>query len=143
MTVDWDKERKRLRHVYADMEDGELQKIARDADGLTDVARDELQAEMGRRGIKTPAKRSKADAKQPGPAPVMVGRYFFLPDAQVAKSILDSAGIESFLADENLVRMDWLYANAVGGIKLLVRHEDAETARKLLEESSAEPSEAE
>jgi Putative prokaryotic signal transducing protein len=74
---------------------------------------------------------------------VIVGRYLFLPDAQVAKSILDSAGIESFLADENVVRMDWFYSNAVGGIKLLVRHEDAETAKKLLEESSAEPLEGE
>ena len=143
MTVDWDKERKRVREVYAGMEDGELQKIARDADGLTEVAREELEAEMGRREMKLPAKRKKAGATQAGRPPVIVGRYLFLPDAQVAKSILDSAGIESFLADENVVRMDWFYSNAVGGIKLLVRHEDAETAKKLLEESSAEPSEGE
>src|ERR1700747_2394713 len=134
MTVDWDKERKRVRDVYAGMEDGELQKIARDADGLTEVAREELEAEMGRRGMKLPAKRIKAGATQVGRPPVIVVRYLFLPDAQVAKSILDSAGIESFLADENVVRMDWFYSNAVGGIKLLVRHEDAETAKKLLEE---------
>jgi hypothetical protein len=56
MTVDWDKERKRVREVYAGMEDGELQKIARDADGLTEVAREELEAEMGRRGMKLRAK---------------------------------------------------------------------------------------
>jgi hypothetical protein len=56
----------------------------------------------------------------------------------IAKSMLDSAGIESFLGDENLVRLDWFYSNLVGGIKLMVREEDADTARKLLEEKIPE-----
>jgi hypothetical protein len=56
----------------------------------------------------------------------------------IAKSMLDSAGIQSFLSDENLVRLDWFYSNLVGGIKLMVREEDGETARKLLEENIPE-----
>lgn len=51
-------------------------------------------------------------------------------------TFLDSAGIQSFLADENLVRIDWFYSNLIGGIKLLVRGEDAETAIKLLEQGT-------
>ena len=39
--------------------------------------------------------------------------------------------------------MDWLYSNLIGGIKLLVRDEDAETAKKLLEQSPLEEPEGE
>jgi hypothetical protein len=66
-----------------------------------------------------------------------------LNQASIAQSILDSAGIESFLADANLVRMDWFYSNAVGGIKVVVREADAEEARKLLEQEVPESFEAE
>ena len=62
----------------------------------------------------------------------MIARYQDLPEALLSKSILESADIEGFLADENLVRIDWFYSNLVGGIKLFVRAQDAETARKLL-----------
>ena len=63
----------------------------------------------------------------------------------MAKSILDSAGIESFLADENVISMNWLYSNALGGVKLQVRNADAAIASDLLNqkpsqaEASAEP----
>src|SRR5260370_22426447 len=66
------------------------------------------------------------------PKPVMIRRFRDLPEAEIAKSILDSAGIESFLGEENIVRLDWFYSNLVGGIKLLVRAEDAEAASRLL-----------
>jgi putative signal transducing protein len=143
MTIDWLKERKRVRDLYAGMDEGELEKIAGDMAALTEVAREELKSEMARRGLKLPPDKSKSEVKRAGAPPVMVGRYLFLPDAQIAKSILDSAGVDSFLADENLVRMDWLYSNLIGGIKLLVRAEDAEAAKKLLEESPPEEPEAE
>jgi hypothetical protein len=65
----------------------------------------------------------------------MVGRYRDSGEAMIAKSMLDSAGIECFLGDENLVRIDWFYSNLIGGIKLMVREEDADTARKLLEQN--------
>jgi len=55
----------------------------------------------------------------------VIRRYQHLPEALLSKSILDSSGIESILVDENLVRIDWFYSNLVGGIKLLVRGEDA------------------
>jgi len=68
----------------------------------------------------------------------MIARYWDTPKALLAKSMLDSAGIESFLIDENLVRMAWPSSNLVDGIKLTVRAQDAETARKLLEEKTPE-----
>lgn len=57
-----------------------------------------------------------------------------MPEALLAKGKLESAGIDSVLADGNLVRMDWLLSNAIGGIRLQVRHEDLETARAVLHE---------
>ena len=52
--------------------------------------------------------------------------------AHVALSKLESEGILCFLADEHIVNAQWLYSNAVGGVKLRVRGSDAETARKIL-----------
>lgn len=41
--------------------------------------------------------------------------------------------------DENAVRMQWFYANAVGGIKLQVPGKDAEAARAILLEMQTNP----
>jgi hypothetical protein len=65
---------------------------------------------------------------------VVIKQFRDLPEALLAKGSLDSAGIESFLADDNMVRMDWFYSNLVGGIKLCVRPNDADVAVELLEQ---------
>ena len=59
-------------------------------------------------------------------------RFRDLPAALLFDSILDSAAIECFLADENTIRMDWFWSNLLGGIKLCVRMADADTASSLL-----------
>ena len=57
---------------------------------------------------------------RPDPLDIVVLRRFRdIPAALVAKTILDSAEIECFLVDLNTVRMDWLYSNAIGGVKFL------------------------
>jgi hypothetical protein len=140
--IDGQRERKRLAELYAGMEKGELEEIARDANSLTAVAWEVLRAEMLSRGMEAPLANAEAAqtsaSKNEAPSPVMIARYGGVPEALLAKSMLDSAGIESFLGDENLVRLDWFYSNLVGGIKLLVRKEDAETARALLEKNTPE-----
>ena len=140
--IDEQQERQRLGELYASMEEGELDEIARDSDSLTPVAREALRSEMLSRGMEAPpAQREAAGTStrhDEALRPVMVGRYSVVPEALVAKSMLDSAGIESFLSDENLVRLDWFYSNLVGGIKLMVREEDAETARTVLERNIPE-----
>jgi hypothetical protein len=57
-----------------------------------------------------------------------------VPEALLAKGKLESAGIACALADGNLVRMDWLLSNAIGGIRLQVHQQDAEAARAILDE---------
>lgn len=139
-TIDWEKERARLTHLYAEMEDGQLEKIGASPDSLTAVARQVLAAEMSKRGMKLPEPPS---SRVEVGSPVEICRYRDLNQASIAQSILESAGIESFLADANLVRMDWFYSNAVGGIKVIVREQDAEEARKLLEQDVPESFDAE
>lgn len=56
-----------------------------------------------------------------------------MPAAYVDKSVLDAAGIRCYLQDANMVRMGWLWSNAMGGIKLVVREADVEDAAKILE----------
>jgi hypothetical protein len=69
---------------------------------------------------------------------LVLRRFRDLPDAHLFNSILDSAGIECFLADENTIRMDWFWSNLLGRIKLCVREVDADAASSLLEQSVPE-----
>jgi hypothetical protein len=136
--IDPAKERQRLAALYGGMEDLELEEIAKEPESLTDVAKQALRSELSRRGIEfsheTTGPATKDATRKELPRPVIVRRYRDLLEASIAKSILDSAGIESILVDDNIVRIDWFYSNLVGGIKILVREEDAETAVKLLEQ---------
>jgi len=133
--LDDHRERRRLAANYAGMTDGELQRLARNTESLTEVAWDALEDEMDRRHLEP--------AEDPAPEPrqqmemqklVTIRQFRDLPEALLAKGSLESAGIECFLADENLVRLDWFISNFIGGIKLNVRAADAENAQTLLDE---------
>jgi ribosomal protein S27AE len=63
---------------------------------------------------------------------ITVASFRDLPQALLAKGALDSTGIPCFLANENIVRLDWLLASAVGGIRLQVPEVDAEKALQIL-----------
>ena len=65
---------------------------------------------------------------------VTLWAYRDLPEALIAQGKLQSEGVESFLADENIVRMDWFWSNLIGGVKLQVAAKDAETALAILAE---------
>ncbi len=69
---------------------------------------------------------------------VVPRRFRDMPDAFLFGGILDSAGIEFFLADENTIRMDWFWSNLLGRIKLCVRKADADEASSLLEQGVPE-----
>ena len=68
------------------------------------------------------------------PSLITLQHFRDMPEALLAKGKLESAGIESVLADGNLVRMDWLLSNAIGGIRLQVDKQDLEPARVILDE---------
>jgi hypothetical protein len=59
---------------------------------------------------------------------------FDLPHkADLAKAALEEAGIAAEVNDREIVAMDWLLLNAVGGVKLQVAEEDAERALAVIE----------
>src|ERR1022692_3307840 len=135
-------ERQRLTKLYTAMSDGELDAIAADAAELPDAARQALNDELARRHPEEAALANTAAG--PGRNSVeladivSIRQFRDLPEALLAKGALDSAEIESFLVDDNMIRMDWFYSNLVGGIKLCVKQEDAEAALDLLEQSIPE-----
>lgn len=69
---------------------------------------------------------------------VILRRYRDLPEAVVVKSILDFEGLECFLSDENLIRMDWFWSGMLGGVKLWVRKQDVDQAQNLIDQSPPE-----
>jgi hypothetical protein len=65
---------------------------------------------------------------------VTLWTYRDLPEALIAQGKLESEGVESFLADDNVVRMDCFWSNLIGGVKLKVAAKDQETAMAVLAE---------
>lgn len=55
-----------------------------------------------------------------------------LPPALLAQSLLESAGIESYLFDADTIRMDWFWSNLLGGVKLAVSRAEAMDAVEVL-----------
>lgn len=160
--LDPEQERQRLAEFYSRQLDGRLEKVASEAYELSDLAKDVLRTELQKRGLSvelaehapvTPKKVPEAgdppeeewrgaqtsvqeSQVEPGPDDnhemVTLRQFRDLPEALLAKGSLDSAGIQCALADDNMVRMDWFYSNAIGGIKLLVNAGDAADAEQVL-----------
>lgn len=65
---------------------------------------------------------------------ITIAKFSHPLDAHLAKTKLESEEIECFIADENIVQMNWLLSNAVGGVRLQVKENDAEAAKKILKE---------
>jgi hypothetical protein len=63
---------------------------------------------------------------------VTIRKFRDLPEALLAKGSLESAGIECALIDDNMVRLDWLISNLLGGIKLQVKAENSDVAEEML-----------
>lgn len=68
----------------------------------------------------------------------IVARYMTLGEAEAARSALDAAGIDCHVGDENMIAVDWMYSNAIGGVKLLVRDEDLDAAAEVLASEAEE-----
>jgi hypothetical protein len=156
--IDPEQERRRLADYYAGQMDGEIEQTAAQAYELTDFAKQALRAELAKRGLSPTFVEQAPESPAPGPQPgdpppseplveeefppegsvlemrnmVTIRQFRDLPEALLAKGSLDSAGIQSTLLDENIVRLDWFWSNLMGGIKLRVDAEDAADAEEVL-----------
>ncbi len=126
-------ERQRLARNYASMIDGELLRLAQDSQSLTELAWDALEDELDLRNLELPEEPQQMQELEVREL-ITIRKFRDLPEALLAKGSLESAGIECFLADENLVRLDWFISNFIGGVKLNVKATDVENARKVLDE---------
>jgi hypothetical protein len=136
--IDPEQERARLTEVYSRQTDEQLEEIERHGDDLTDVALQSLQAELSRRGLTNDPPEEFSDANQAELAfrnLITIRSYWNLLEAELAKGALEAAGIECFLFDDNMVRMDWFNANAIGGVKLRVDPGNVDDANRVLDES--------
>ncbi|MGC1645234.1 MAG: hypothetical protein WA741_05340, partial [Candidatus Sulfotelmatobacter sp.] len=138
-TIDPEQERRRLAEFYSRQMDGELEKVAGQAAELTDTARVVLRTELSRRGLSAePLERALVPPPLPVPPTptariktpaaelpawldddlalrelVTLCRFRDMPEALLEKGCLESAGIESCLVDDNMVRLDWFWSNLV------------------------------
>jgi hypothetical protein len=69
---------------------------------------------------------------------VTIREYRDLHEALLAKGRLESSGVDTFLADENIVHMDWLISTAIGGVKLRVDAANAQAANEILDHPAPE-----
>lgn len=127
-----EQERERIASVYSAMSDEELCQIAESGDELSDSAQEALRAEAAKRGLKLEIAPPRGEDVYELNHTVTMRQFRDLPEALLAKGSLESAGIQSYLVDDNMIRMDWFISNLLGGIKLKVRSEDAEAASEIL-----------
>ncbi|RYD21873.1 MAG: hypothetical protein EOP88_09865 [Verrucomicrobiaceae bacterium] len=58
-------------------------------------------------------------------------------DAHLFRAFLGSRGIQAHLLDEYFVQLFWHYSNTIGGVRVAVEEEDAETAAAIHQEYMA------
>jgi hypothetical protein len=73
----------------------------------------------------------------------LLRRFRDLPEALLAKGRLETSGINCFLADDNMVRLDWFISNLLGGVKLMVDEADVDEAESILTQPTPESFEVE
>jgi hypothetical protein len=111
--------------------------MAEEAYSLTDESRQALGNELLRRGLDI-----RPNTQEPPPDRAelrrlaTVGQFLNMSDALLTKGVLESAGIDSFLKNENTARLSW--SNLVGGIMVQVAEEDLEQAQAILAERAPE-----
>ena len=132
---DFDYDREGFAAHYREMTDGELLKLAGQSGDLSDPAWEALEDELDRRNLELAEPESLSGPEEAATRNLMIlERFRDLPEAMLAKGKLASEGVESYLVDDNTVRMDWFWSNLLGGIKLLVSPEDMEAATRILAE---------
>jgi hypothetical protein len=66
---------------------------------------------------------------------ITIGCFSQVIDAQMAKTKVESEGIECFIVDERIVSKDWLYPCIIGSVKLQVNEPDGGRAIEILHQT--------
>ncbi len=116
------------------MPDAELRAIKRD--DLGDLARSCFDQEVSRRNLDLTPSQPPAAEKAPAASKegqlVCVATFAYPDEAHVARALLESASIPSYLENEHTLAVNWMLTNVIGGLHLLVPPAYAEEARAIL-----------
>jgi Putative prokaryotic signal transducing protein len=69
---------------------------------------------------------------------VASGSFTFPDEAKLARALLQSANIPNYLENEHTLAANWMWTNALGGLRLLVPARFLEDAREVLGSSISE-----
>lgn len=116
---------------YEGLSDEALAAINRDE--LVDLARLCFDAEMARRSIPVEQVVTAEELPESDGTLVTVQNYGWIEEARSAEGLLRSMGIDCFIKNENILRIDPLvWMDRQGGLCLMVSEADAERAREVL-----------
>ena len=107
---------------------------------LTDVAKMVLQAEIRERGIPIPASAEAEPADEIAELDeiefngkwITLAQYSTGPQAHILRTRLEADNIPAVVADEHQVTANWLWSNALGGVKVRVPEPYQERALEVL-----------
>jgi hypothetical protein len=63
---------------------------------------------------------------------VTIGTYSTSFEANLVKAELEAFDVDAVLADDNTVNTNWLWSNAIGGVKVRVPESEMEEARRIM-----------
>ena len=138
-----------LRRHYRSLSDAEL--LSLEKDDLTEIGRQCYDEELARRSLAPESEavtEPEALAGEPAadavpPEEVVAVAFFTLRDeANLARSVLESAEIRAYLPEDDTTGLDHGLANALGGLPLMVPASCLEQARELLRPQIAEANKA-
>lgn len=121
------------------MSDAGLRSLIREE--LTDIARECYDEELARRGLKPEPAASEGSTPTGSPEEeelVLAGTFTFPDEAKLARALLQSANIPNYLENEHTLAANWMWTNALGGLRLLVPAKFLEDAREVLTSSISE-----
>src|ERR1022692_3718082 len=105
-----------LRRHYASLSDEGLWKI--DRDELVDVAQQCYDEELAQRGLSLEPEES-ATAVEVIEDPTLAATFLYPDEALIARTLLRSAGIPSYLDNEYTLSVMWPWSNALGWLRLM------------------------
>jgi hypothetical protein len=129
--------------AYSGMSEKELMELAEDFDSLRGPAQDALRAEFAARKLEMPVPGEPEEDHAEFRPLVTVRKYSEMSEALIARASLEGAGIEAFLCDENMARLEWQLMIYLGGMRLQVKEEDVAAALEILDSPMPETSQDE
>lgn len=138
---DFERDYRNFASHYSRLTNAELLKLALESSELNESAWEALEDELDRRDLEVPELESPQINVPDTRNLVLLRSFREVHEALLAKGSLEASGVECFLADDNMVRMDWFISNLLGGVKLLVAPHDFSRASRILNEPGERDSE--